>query len=1435
MRLVPRAGAFRLRPIGAGGLLCVLALAVALPAAPAVGGQIIDTVVKRYESPSQGLATDMYLDLGSSGSSRHGQGKFDADGNFVFAESGRHVIRKLDTTTGMLTTIAGTGDFGLSGDGGPATQATLNFPNDVAIEPFTGDIYISDSVNNCIRMIRKTTGVIIRIGGDGVTRGDTGDGGAVINATFDRPRGMGFDSARNLYICNSDKNTIRKITYDAGLDPEQRIITRVAGGGASTLDGVVALNTAALSYPFGLHVTPGGDLYIGGWGNGNPSEGHRIRKVDVATGLINTVAGQWNRGDNANGVTPATAALMRETRGVVLDGNNNIYIADQINNRIRKVDATTGTISTFVGTGVSGYSGDSGAATAAQINYPHGVAFGPGGTLGVLFIMDQNHTIRKVNLDTNIITTVAGKGPLPPAINGPAFIAKAPAPDGRMYFSNLGGHTVMRYDPSTGATAVVAGTGTAGSTGDGGLATAATLNGPTGVAFDAAGNLYIAESSGATGHRVRKVDAATGIISTLVNSAGGSGAAGVDGELASTAKLNTPRGMAFDSAGDLYIADQGNNRIRKVSMSAVPPTVSSYWTGLNSPRDIVFDTRLATRDDLYCADLGNHAVKMKAWVGGAVTTVAGGNGQGFGGDGGLPTAPAAKLSNPYGVTLDPTGGYLYIGDYSNTRVRRVDLAPGGFISTFAGDGDTANLHDGGPPANAGLSLVMGLAFDANSYLYICDYGNSRIRRVTPSDESDLSVGLSATPLALAVGATSTATVTLQNSGLVRANATVTITLPAGLSLQSASTTQGTFDTGTLVWTPGNVCVWAAPTLTLVLEGVADGTGDVTAELTTSDRTDPDSTPGNNVPAEDDQASVSVEVSGGDGSTLYWHPEGASANGNLATNWTTKQAGLVRVVAVNATHHLSFGGTGTNADNDCTLEAGLTCASIDSTGYAGAFSTANFDVTTGTLTWPAGTFNAGSSTVTVTGTGTPLTAGGTINVGSSTFKYAGSGDQAVASVNYHNLDVNTSGGAKATSAFALTPTNIGGTLSITGAGILDLNAGLDLTGRSLTFSGAGGELRVAGDITDLGTFTKGNGKVTMDGGGAHTIGSAVGPAFHDLTITNSTAVLLNVNATVDATTLVVDAGSSLEVAGAITLTLLGGASLDGGLELNADSVLATGGDISIASTGSFTVSGTSAEDGYATISNNGSGTYAMTLDGAVDVQYAHIDNLSDAGVTLDGNSTATNFKGVVFGAGASSSVRYLLVEGADWDGYTFLGLAFPEVGGGGSTIEIPFAGTVNVVGYATGAGYRSGDVTDIELNGGSVDWAPTAAEGLTASAGRVAKGVEVCWSALSERGTVGYAILRRTVPAGAPNAQPATRPSTTSLGALSSPKGNPQPGTWKKLAEVPAAAFGGEPTGSEYRWLDDSVSGDARFEYRVEEIEAGRASTSPARADARVDI
>ncbi len=485
-----------------------------------------------------------------------------------------------------------------------------------------------------------------------------------------------------------------------------------------------------------------------------------------------------------------------------------------------------------------------------------------------------------------------------------------------------------------------------------------------------------------------------------------------------------------------------------------------------------------------------------------------------------------------------------------------------------------------------------------------------------------------------------------------------------------------------------------------------------------------------------------------------------------------------------------------------------------------------DVTgTGEIRIGAGTLDAngaydmtgGATTFTGAGRlelGGTVTSLGTFTASTGTVEYNNTAaGQTVANVNYHNLEADN-GGQTATIGFALAPTNVGGTLTVTGASVVDLNAGLDLTGRALTFAGAG-ELRVAGNIADLGSFTKGSGKVTLDGGVAQSIASAVAPAFHDLTITNNSTATLNTDATVDATTLDVDAGSSLAVASAKTLTLLGGVTLDGTLELKAGATLATGGNITGLSTSTFKASGTSMAPGeIAVISNNGSGNYSMTLDGNVVVSNAEISDLADAGLTLSGSGTTT-FDHVVFTDGQSSSIVYLHVTDATWNSHTFSGVGFEDMGVGTSTIEITTGGNVTVTDYASGTGWASGDASDVETSG-TVTWAPTAADGLSAAAKTTGQGTLVVWTAPVERGTLGYRVLRREASAGE----------------------NTEPGSWRRLAEVPAETFGGEPTGNEYRWLDESTGRSAtngaaaRYEYRVEEIEAGSERPRTARADLR---
>lgn len=299
---------------------------------------------------------------------------YDNLGNLYITEYYANYIRKV-STSGIISTIGGNGVAGYSGDGGPATAATINKPIKIAIDA-SNNLYFAELNNNCIRKITPS-GIITTVAGNGLS-GYSGDGGPATNARLSHPTGVSLDPSGNIYITDYSNSVIRKVTT-AG------IISTIAGTGiaGSIGDGGPA-TSAQLNQPWGTTIDAAGNLYILDMMN------HKIRKVS-SVGIISTFAGTGSSGFSGDG-GPATAAMFNQPSGMTFDSTGNIFITDQLNYRVRKI-SSAGLITTVCGTGIAGYSGDGGAATAAQINQANDLVYSPS---GLVFTDNNNNRVRRI-------------------------------------------------------------------------------------------------------------------------------------------------------------------------------------------------------------------------------------------------------------------------------------------------------------------------------------------------------------------------------------------------------------------------------------------------------------------------------------------------------------------------------------------------------------------------------------------------------------------------------------------------------------------------------------------------------------------------------------------------------------------------------------------------------------------------------------------------------------------------------------------------------------------------------------------------------------------------------------------------------------------------------------------------------------------------------
>ena len=563
----------------------------------------------------------------------------DAAGNLYI--TGGHIVYRV-STSGAATTIAGTGNPGFSGDGGPATAATLFGPQGLRVDA-AGNVYVADSQNNRIRKITPK-GVISTVAGT-ATGGFSGDGGLATEASLFLPADVSLDTQGNLYISDALNGRLR-VVNPAG------IISTVAGGGASLQNG--APLQAALE-PDGIAADNNGNIFVVEPGY------RRVRRVTLGQS-ITTVAGVLPTAAAGDNVA-ATATSLLDPFGVAVDGVGNVYIADRLDSRIRKV-STAGIITTVAGNGIPGYSGDGGPAPQAELDGPLDLAFDPSGNL----------------------------------------------------YAAVG--AIRRISPG-GTITTVAGSGASGYSGDGGPATAAAMLGPTDCVSDNAGNLYITDRGNS---RIRRVSP-TGTISTFA----GNGTAGYsgDGGLAIEAEIFQPFQLAIDAAGNLYIADWGNSRVRKITPAGIITTVAGGGPNYGPPGDGGPATAATIGGNLYgiaVDSAGNLYITSNARIrkvdatSGIISTIAGTGTPGFGGDGGLATN--ATVSGPQSIAVDASGN-VYFADESNWRIRKLTpaqivkegvvnaatfqgggVAPGEIFTVFGGPGVAL-----GPAAPVGLQLT----------------------------------------------------------------------------------------------------------------------------------------------------------------------------------------------------------------------------------------------------------------------------------------------------------------------------------------------------------------------------------------------------------------------------------------------------------------------------------------------------------------------------------------------------------------------------------------------------------------------------------------------------------------------------------------------------------------------------------------------------------
>jgi hypothetical protein len=747
--------------------LCVLAACSLILSAAAQ--DVVNTVIGGGPNGLPGINANMYQPY---------QEAIDAAGNIYVASQALQRVFKI-STTGVETVVAGNGFSAYGGDGGPAIKASLSDPWAVAVDAASPpNVYIADSANCLVRKVNQSTGIITTVAGlvnssGSPVCGFSGDGGAANQAELYRPVGVTVNpSTSDLYIADYYEGVIRKV---AGGKPTGTISsvagkgTLNCGGSAPFGDGGPA-TSAYLCYPDAVSLDTANpvNLYIT-----ENSPRCTVREVVGSSKNIYQLAGSYTTcGYNGDGINAVGAELNQpwQTHISIAGSTTTVQVADYANGRVRQLSLTysggvpkPATISTVAGKGeVTWCNDDNGAALSACMG-PVGLVYDSSGNS---YIGDYGaNRVRKITKSTGFITTIDGWGPSgtnqvsysdPVGISGvggtpslyyPIGVYADPA-SSKVYVGGYQGEAIYEWNSSNNQITGFAGNGVYGFAGDGSPANsaAAELAYPIGIAKDSAGNIYIADSANCA---IRKVTIASGIITTI---AGGSPGAlkgcGYVNSGPTNSQFYSPQAIAIDSANNIYVADLNNCAIRKIpasggtvtTIAGAAPPASCGTTGDGGPAT---SAKIYYPNSIALDGVGN--IYFSEWNGGCrireivaqtgiIQTVAGDGSCGYTGDG-----PAIGNSIYYNYSTVDANGNIFLTDWGYHILRWV--TPSGQMLTFGGQEGIAGFSgDGGSALKATFYQPSGIARDSAGNTYVADYQNLRIRQISPFAGYGLSAG-----------------------------------------------------------------------------------------------------------------------------------------------------------------------------------------------------------------------------------------------------------------------------------------------------------------------------------------------------------------------------------------------------------------------------------------------------------------------------------------------------------------------------------------------------------------------------------------------------------------------------------------------------------------------------------------------------------------------